>query len=121
MGPAGLFLELLRQRERALRNLVSPHLGDSLAAGHSVRMSALLATEPQLDEQRIDQIAALPLGGRIKLDPWTDQVNLAQGQPVTLATVREKMPFELTPFFPYLSRLPNSGVNKIALTQGGSR
>jgi hypothetical protein len=121
LGSAGLFLELLQQRERDLRNLVSPHLGDSLAAGRTVRMSALLATAPQLDEQRIDQIAALPLGGRIKLDPWTDQVTLAQGRPVILATVREKIPFELTPFFPYLTRLPSDSANKIALTQGGSR
>jgi len=68
-------------------------------------MSALLASAPQLDPQRTDQIAALPLGGRIKLDPWTDQVELAKAKPVALTSAREKMPFELTPFFPYLTRL----------------
>jgi hypothetical protein len=30
-----------------------------------MRMSALLASAPQLDEHRIDQIAALPLGGSL--------------------------------------------------------
>jgi hypothetical protein len=32
-------------------------------------MSALLNAAPQLEPQRTDQIAALPLGARIKLDP----------------------------------------------------
>ena len=32
--------------------------------------------------KRTDQIAALPLGGRIKLDPWSDQVELAKAKPV---------------------------------------
>ena len=68
-------------------------------------MSALLASAPALDPKRTDQIAALPLGGRIKLDPWTDQVELAKAKPVALTSAREKMPFEITPFFPYLTRL----------------
>ncbi|MGA7924947.1 MAG: hypothetical protein WCA20_03005 [Candidatus Sulfotelmatobacter sp.] len=66
-------------------------------------MSALLATAPALDEHRIDQIAALPLGGRIKLDPRSDPGELAKARPVTLALAREKMPlFEITPSFPLL-------------------
>ena len=104
LGTAGLFLKALQQRAQELPNLIRPHLGNSLATGDSVRMSALLATAPPLDEHRIDQIAALPLGGRVKLDPWTDQVELAKPQPVTLALAREKRPFEITPFFPYLTR-----------------
>jgi hypothetical protein len=104
LGTAGLFLKALQQRAQELPNLIRPHLGNSLAVGESVRMSALLATAPPLDEHRIDQIAALPLGGRVKLDPWSDQVELAKAQPVTLALAREKRPFEITPFFPYLTR-----------------
>ena len=45
-------------------------------------MSTLLASAPALDEKRLDQIAALPLGGRIKVDPWTDQVELSKAKPV---------------------------------------
>jgi len=104
LGTAGLFLKALQQRAQELPNLIRPHLGNSLAVGDSVRMSALLANAPPLDEHRIDQIAALPLGGRVKLDPWSDQVELAKAQPVTLALAREKRPFEITPFFPYLTR-----------------
>jgi peptidase M48-like protein len=118
MGTAGLFLKELQQRAPELPNLIRPHLGNGLAAGQSIRMSALLASAPQLDEQRIDQIAALPLGGRIRLDPWTDRVDLAKARPVTLALAREKMPFEITPFFPHLTRMPNEGADKMALAAG---
>jgi Peptidase family M48 len=121
LGSAGLFLRALQQRAPELPNLIRPHLGNSMAAGQSVRMSSLVASAPQLDEQRIDQIAALPLGGRIKLDPWSDQVDLAKARPVTLTLAREKMPFEITPFFPYLTRLSSESMDKGALVGSSSK
>ena len=119
LGSAGLFLKALQQSAPQLPNLIRPHLGDSLASSKSIRMSALLASAPELDPQRTDQIAALPLGGRIRLDPWTDQVELAKAKPVPLTSAREKMPFEITPFFPYLTRLSTSGSEKVAQTAPG--
>jgi len=116
LGSAGLFLTALHERSRDLPNLIRPHLGNGLAEGKSLRMSALLASAPPLDAKRADQIAALPLGGRIKLDPWTDQVELSKAKPVALTSAREKMPFEITPFFPYLSRLSVPSNEKVALT-----
>jgi Peptidase family M48 len=116
LGSAGLFLTALRERARDLPNLIHPHLGNGLADGKSTRMSALLASAPQMQPQRADQIAALPLGGRIRLDPWSDQVELSKAKPVALTSAREKMPFEITPFFPYLTRLSVPGNEKVALT-----
>ncbi|MGA7472897.1 MAG: M48 family metalloprotease [Candidatus Sulfotelmatobacter sp.] len=116
LGSAGLFLKALQQSAPELPNLIRPHLGNSMASNKSIRMSVLLASAPELEPQRTDQIAALPLGGRIKLDPWTDQVELAKAKPVALASAREKMPFEITPFFPYLTRYPTPGSEKFALT-----
>ena len=117
LGTAGLFLKALQERAPVLPNLIRPHLGNSLADGKSIRMSALLAAAPALQPQRTDQIAALPLGGRIKLDPWSDQIEMAKAKPVALISAREKMPFELTPFFPYLTRLSIPGSEKVALTE----
>src|SRR5216684_3202653 len=114
LGSAGLFLRALQERAPVLPNLISPHLGNSLAAGNSIRMSTLLASAPQLEERRTDQIAALPLGGRIKLDPWSDHVDLAKTKPVALISSREKMPFEITPFFPHLTRLSGGASEKLA-------
>jgi hypothetical protein len=116
LGSAGLFLRALQERAPVLPNLIRPHLGNSLASGKSIRMSALLASAPELQPQRTDQIAALPLGGRIKLDPWTDHVEMAKAKPVALASAKEKMPFEITPFFPYLTRLSIPHSEKVALT-----
>jgi hypothetical protein len=120
LGNAGLFLKALQERAPALPNLIRPHLGNSLAQGKSMRMSALLAAAPQLEPQRTDQIAALPLGGRIKLDPWTDQVELSKAKNVSLNSAREKMPFELTPFFPYLTRISPPG-ERVASTATGPK
>ncbi|MGA8637690.1 MAG: M48 family metalloprotease, partial [Candidatus Sulfotelmatobacter sp.] len=114
LGSAGLFLKSLQEHAPDLPNLIRPHLGDGFAQGKDVRMSALLASAPELDAKRTDQIAALPLGGRIKLDPWSDQVELEKAKPVALASAREKMPFEITPVFPYLTRLSTAGSEKVA-------
>jgi hypothetical protein len=115
LGSAGLFLKALEQKSPDLPNLIRPHLGNSVAAAKSMRMSALLGSAPALDAKRLDQIAALPLGGRIKVDPWSDQVELSKAKQVALTSAKEKMEFELTPFFPHLSRLSNSP-DKVALT-----
>ncbi len=115
LGSAGLFLRALQERSPDLPNLIHPHLGNSFSDGKSIRMSALLASAPALEPQRTDQIAALPLGGRIKLDPWSDQVEMAKAKPVALASAREKMPFEVTPFFPYLTRVATPTGEKASL------
>ena len=116
LGNAGLFLKALELHAPDLPKLIRPHLGNSLAGGKSIRMSTLLASAPALDEKRLDQIAALPLGGRIKVDPWTDQVELSKAKPVPLTSAREKMEFEITPIFLYLTRTSTGGTEKMALT-----
>ena len=120
LGNAGLFLKALQQKGPDLPHLIRPHLGNSLAANKSIRMSTLLASAPELDAKRLDQIAALPLGGRIKVDPWTDHVELSKAKPVALTSAREKMEFEITPFFPYLTRFSTGSSEKVALTTSSS-
>src|SRR5579859_7598116 len=120
LGNAGLFLRALQEHAPDLPKLIRPHLGNGLASDKSIRMSNLLATAPQLDEKRLDQIAALPLGGRIKVDPWSDQAELSKAKPVALTSSREKMEFEITPFFPYITRLSTGGAEKVALTTTGT-
>ncbi len=43
-------------------------------------------------------------------------MDLAKAKPVALSSAREKMPFEITPFFPYLTRLNTPNSDKVALT-----
>ena len=115
LANAGLFLKALQEKAPQLPNLIRPHLGNSFAESKT-RMSSLVASSPALDDKRLDQIAALPLGGRIKLDPWSDRVELSKAKPVALTAAREKMEFEITPVFPYLSRFSTGGAEKMALT-----
>jgi len=115
LGNAGLFLKALEEKSPELPNLIRPHLGNGIAGAKSVRMSTLLASAPALEQKKLDQIAALPLGGRIRVDPWSDQVELSKAKQVALTSSREKMEFEITPFFPHLSRL-STGTEKVALT-----
>jgi hypothetical protein len=102
---AGLFIKALQQRAPQLSALLQAHLGNNITENGTVtRMAALATSAPALDWNKLDQIAALPLGGRVKLNPWDDKVEIVKAQPVAITSARDKMPFEVTPFFPRLSR-----------------
>ena len=107
LGSGGLYLKQLSVRAPMLSALLTSHLGNSFvdSKGQIIRLAALMTSAPNLDDSKLDQIAALPLGGRIKLDPWGDRVEMVKAAPVTITSVRDKMPFEVTPFFPRLTRL----------------
>ncbi len=116
---AGLFLKQFEYDSRTLRALVAPHLGDRLYVA-----SQLTSMAPDLQPESLNQVAALPLGARIKLDPWSDEMDLIRAKPTTLASAREKMPFELTPFMPYLTRYaaanPSEQPPRVALQENRS-
>jgi hypothetical protein len=107
MDTGKLFLKQLADRAPSLGALLTARLGDNFvdAKGSLIRLNALTTSGPALDIKKLDQIAALSLGGRVKLNPWNDQVELTKSAPVAIITARDKMPFEVTPFFPHLSRL----------------
>jgi Peptidase family M48 len=109
LGSIGLFLRTLQVRAGALQNLTTPRLGNGLAIGNKVvRMPELIAGSPELQMRKLDQIPALPLGGRIKLDSWDDTIELVKTRPVPLLSEKEKMPFEVTPMIPHLARAVNN-------------
>jgi len=103
------FVQVLQTRSKEIPNLISPHLGDRVPinwTGSTTLASA--ATPVSQDGQATPNpgvlFAALPLGGRLKFDPWDDQVELLKAKPVGTVAEREKMPFEITPFILYLTR-----------------
>ena len=107
LATAGLFLKELDADSKSLSALINPHLGNRVSV-----YTQLINSAPQLDRSKIDQISALPLGARVKLDPWSDHVELLKAKPLPLLSAREKMPFEVTPFMPYLTRYqrPSGGI-----------
>jgi hypothetical protein len=58
----------------------------------------------QLQADKLDQVAALAIGSRVKVDPWSDRVELLKSKPAAIHSAREKMAFEVTPFLPFLTR-----------------
>lgn len=103
-GNAGLFLKALGGRSLALPRLLAANLGNQVANTRALeRLAEFTATAPELEEAKLEQIAALPLGSRIKLNPWNDQITLVETKPASLLSAREKMPFEVTPFVPFLT------------------
>jgi len=99
LGNAGLFLKQLQSQSKELRQLISAQLGNEVFFA-----SQLLQAAPELDVGNKSQIAALPLGSRLKVDPWSASVTLMKSKPMTLLSGRDKMPFEVTPLMPYLTR-----------------
>lgn len=119
LSSAGLFLAAMQQESPQLPHLLKGHFGNPLETpGGGVRMSSLAASAPALQVRDVKQIAALPLGGRIKLDAWSDQLSIQKGRAVTLMAANEKMPFEITPMFPYLTRETATAKKQAAQPKG---
>lgn len=107
---AGLFLKALAAEAEQLPALIRPHFGNRMAQRDKLyRMGQVLDAAPDLDPTSVEQIAALPLGGRVKLDPWTARIELLKNNRVALLSAREKMPFQVTPLMPYLARYGTRG------------
>jgi Peptidase family M48 len=104
LANAGLFLKAQQARSPQLPNLLHGRFSNDFGSSHLVGMQALANTGKNLRMDRVDQIAALPLGSRIVLDPWSDRIERLKSKPVRLESASEKMPFEVSPFFPHLKR-----------------
>jgi hypothetical protein len=105
LGNAGLYFAQLQQREKELSALNTPRLGDSML--DSTGQPWLIAVQkraPKLDQDKLDQIAALPLGSRLRTDAWDDRVYTLKTTAPVLLNARDKMPFEVTPVYYKLVR-----------------
>ena len=109
LGNAGLFLTALTRRAKEIPNLISPHLGDRVPV-----IGDLKSSMPVDQKQNPQMVVALPIGGRVKLDPWNDKLELIKSKPIGTVAEREKMPFEVTPFMPYLIRYGAEAAKPIA-------
>ena len=48
----------------------------------------------------------------MKVNPWSNQLDLVKTRPLALLAPREKMPFEVTPFVLYLTRSESASASK---------
>jgi hypothetical protein len=117
----GLFLKALQARAPQLNALLTTHLGNPLAQNGNIdRLKDLETKGPALDNNKLDQVAALPLGGRVKINPWDDKAEMVKTAPVAITSARDKMPFEVTPFYPRLARYGASAPSAAPATAANS-
>jgi hypothetical protein len=107
LGTAQKFLAALDARAKDIPNLISPHLGDQVPTTWTVAAEA---------SSSADVTVALPIGGRIKFDPWSNQLFMLKAKPVRATSERELMAFELTPVLLNLSRQNSIGAAPAATT-----
>src|SRR6202043_4263197 len=75
LGNAGLFLTALETRSKEIPNLISPHLGNRVPVIGDLRSST-----PVDQKQNPQMIAALPIGGGVKPDPWNDRLGVCKSK-----------------------------------------
>jgi len=116
LAEAGLFLKALAKYGRKVPNLTKANLGESLVTENRVSfMSALADAAPPLELDNPQQIVALPLGSRVKLDPWAGRLMFVKASPPRIYSAKDKLALEVTPFSPYLVRLGADGTTKEAV------
>jgi hypothetical protein len=99
-----LYLQQLQAREKALKALTDPQMGDSLfRPDGTFWLSALLTKGPKLNNTDLTQQAAQPLDYFLKTDSWTDQVDQLNSPTDRLISASEKLPFEVHAIFLQLS------------------
>jgi hypothetical protein len=135
LATAKLFIQALQDRAKDVPNLISPHLGDRIpnnwaasSPGNVTQSSGTEAAPSQppspnsvANAAANKVLAALPLGGRIKMDPWNDELSMLKAKPVSIVAEREKMPFEVTPFVIYLSREQSRSMQQIPAVAAESK
>jgi len=113
LNTAGLFLRALDTRKQDVTWLISPHFGNRFTRTNLVHSTAV-TTAPPLEMRNLAQLPALPLGSRIRLDPWNDRVEMQKSKSVPLVSARDKMSFEVTPMFPNLVRIAAPSSSEVA-------
>ncbi|MGD0681184.1 MAG: hypothetical protein ABR990_03955 [Terracidiphilus sp.] len=102
---AGLYYAELVSREKELKAMNTPKLGDSLLKVDGTPwMAELKNMAPALNWDDLAQRPALPLGSWLKTDPWDDRVHQINAKIYPYMNPRDKMPLEVTPIYFKLQR-----------------
>ncbi len=117
LAEPGLFLKALVKFGHRVPSLIRANLGESLVNENRILfMGSVAENAPALELDNPQQIVALPLGSRVKLDPWAGELKFVKASPPHIYSAKDKLALEVTPFSPYLVRLDHS-----ARTNGGAK
>jgi Peptidase family M48 len=99
-----LFLQAVDSQAKTLPNLISPHVVSR------VPIAAQLSNTPHDAMAKEEgQTPEMPLGSRVLLDPWADQLEIMRDRPMASASKRGRQPFQISPFLPYLVQSSAAG------------
>ena len=107
LNTAQCFLQTLKSRSKEIPNLVSPHLGNRIPTNWTIAKGESCDQPSSGHTANVPTSAsffALPLGARIKVEPFDGQLHILKPKPTDLVAEYEKMPFEITPTILYLTR-----------------
>jgi hypothetical protein len=103
LGEAGLFLRTVAAHTAKLKSLITPHLAEEVSSSSGTpRLGALMQEAPELAPGSLMQVAALPLGARLIVDPWSSELELLRNTNVQAVSSREKLPLAIAPLVPYI-------------------
>jgi hypothetical protein len=105
LATVGLFLKQLDKSKSSLPNLIQARIGNALICDTKIGLATTKDQAPELQPLDLKQIAALPLGTRIDVDPWTNLVVMTKAEGAIAVTPRDKMPFQIAPFYPFITRV----------------
>src|SRR6266852_634005 len=94
LSTAKLFMNALETRQKDIPNLISPHLGDRVPVNMAMASAAPMSqppagpNAPANAKTAASTVVALPLGVRVKMDPWSDKLEMLKAKPV--GTVAER-------------------------------
>lgn len=120
---AQCFLEALRSRSKDIPNLINPHLGNRIPTNWTISQGVPCG-QPSIEKTaNVPSSAsffALPLGGRIQVEPFDGQLRLLKINPTGLAGENDKMPFEVTPVILYLTRQHDGLASQVPTQQSAT-
>ncbi len=101
MGEAGLFLQEVQGRVRALSSLLVPAFGEDVAdAHHVVGFNAMFIPAPV---PKWNRPGALPLGSKLVVSPWDSHVEIFRAPKEEAVKDYERLPLDVTPFAPRMA------------------
>ena len=101
LGSIGLYYQQMSLGIGKLKELYRPETGDSLIspAGKPWVLAQFAEKSTQLEPRNLHQLAALPLGSNLVVDPWSGEVRLNNAPRMAPHAADEKRPFEVVPVY----------------------
>jgi hypothetical protein len=117
MPEAALAMQALQWQGRHLTHLIAPSFGEHVAdAAHVVCNDEIARFAGVYDPKDPDQVAGLPLGSKLLVNPWDGRVEYFRAERPFKRAGYERLEFAVSPFVPVLDYLQEKTAARKTLT-----